>query len=174
VLPDVFEAIKTRRSVRAFVQEEIPEAQVARIVTAGLQAPTAGNVQPWFFYVIRDGYLRKKLAESALQQSFIAQAPVVIIVCADLERARAGYGRRGEQLYCIQDTAAATQNMLLAAHALGLGACWVGAFSEELVADLLDLPSFHRPVAVVPVGRPAHRPRDPGRRPLDAVYAEID
>ena len=171
---EVLDIIKSRRSIRGFMPDDIPDQVLARIVTAGLWAPTAGNAQPWYFYAVRDSYLKKKLVESALQQTFLAQAPVVLVVCADLERARAAYGKRGETLYCIQDTAAATQNILLAAHSLGLGACWVGAFLEELVSALLDLPSFHRPVALVAMGRASQPPGRPGRRPLDEVFSEID
>jgi nitroreductase len=174
VIEDVFEAIKTRRSVRAFLPEDISDRVVASVLEAAIWAPTAGNAQPWYFYVLRDSYLKGKLAEAALSQNFIAQAPVVIIVCADLERAQSSYGKRGQDLYCLQDTAAAVQNMLLCVHALGLGACWVGAFDERAASDLLDIPRQHRPVAVVPIGRPGAIARNPGRRPLHEVYSEID
>lgn len=171
---DLFEAIRTRRSVRAFLPEEVPEEVLSRIVGAAIQAPSAGNVQPWFFYVVRDDYLKKKLTDASLGQAFIAQAPVVIVACADLERAKAAYQRRGETLYCYLDTAAAVQNLLLTAHALGYGCCWVGAFDENTVSRLLEIPPAHRPVAILPVGRPARVTRDPGRRPLDEVVSEVD
>ena len=170
----ILDALRQRRSVRNFMPEDVPDALLSQVLTAGTWAPTAGNVQPWFFYVLRDAYLKKKLVDAALGQSFLATAPVVIAVCADLDRARAGYQRRGEQLYSIQDTAAATQNRLLAAHALGLGACWVGAFDEGTVSRLLELPGNHRPLALVALGRPSRATRDPGRRPLHEVYSEIE
>jgi nitroreductase len=168
------DVLKRRRSVRAFLPDEIPDGTIARIITAGTLAPTAGNMQAWYFYVVREEYLRRKLAEAALGQAFIAQAPVVIVVCADLERARAAYKERGVDLYAIQDAAVATQNMLLTVTAMGLGACWVGAFDEQAVADLLDLPRHHRPLTILPMGRPAHQPTDPGRRSLYEVHSEID
>jgi nitroreductase len=171
---EFLQLLKSRRSVRAFLPQDIPDNIVAQILTAGTWAPNAGNAQPWYFYVIREEYLRRKLVDAALGQGFLAQAPVVIVVCADLERARASYQKRGETLYCLQDTAAAVQNMLLCAHSMGLGACWVGAFDETTASKLLDLPAGHRPVAMIPVGRPARAMRDPGRRPLDEVYSEID
>jgi nitroreductase len=174
VIEEVFETIKTRRSVRAYLPENIPDKVIASVLEAAIWAPTAGNAQPWYFYVLRDEYLKQKLAEAALSQSFIALAPVVIIVCADLERAQSSYGKRGMELYCIQDSAAAVQNMLLCVHALGLGACWVGAFDERAASELLDLPRHHRPVAMVPIGRPGAVTRNPGRRPLHEVYSEID
>jgi len=174
VIEEVYEAIKTRRSVRNFLPDDIPDKVIASLLEAAVWAPTAGNAQPWYFYVLRDEYLKKKLTEAALSQEFIAQAPVVIIACADLDRAQASYAKRGVDLYCLQDTAAAVQNILLCAHAMGLGACWVGAFDETAAADLLDLPRHHRPVAVIPIGRPGGITRNPGRRPLHEVYSEID
>ncbi len=170
----VMEALRTRRSVRAYLPNEIPDRTIAQIMTAGTWAPTAGNVQPWYFYVIRDDYLKEKLAAAALQQKFIAQAPVVILVCADLEKARSAYKKRGEDLYCIQDAAAAAQNMLLAAQAMDLGACWVGAFDERAVKELLGIMPSHRPLAILTFGKPGHIPKDPGRLPLHQVYSEID
>ncbi|MBN2493217.1 MAG: nitroreductase family protein [Deltaproteobacteria bacterium] len=170
----LLDVMRTRRSVRSFRPEAIDDRTIARLLTAATWAPTAGNAQPWYFYVTREEYVRRKLAEAALGQVFVAQAPMVIICCADLERARAAYKLRGETLYCIQDTAAATQNLLLMAHALGLGACWVGAFDENAVIDVLYLPKHHRPLALVPVGYPAQNPVDPGRLPLHKVFSEID
>jgi nitroreductase len=154
--------------------DDIPDKVIALVMEAAVWAPTAGNAQPWYFYVLRDEYLKKKLAEAALSQAFIAQAPVVIVACADLDRAQSAYGKRGVDLYCLQDTAAAIQNMLLCVHVLGLGACWVGAFDETAAADLLDLPRHHRPLAVIPIGRPSALTKNPGRRALHEVYSEID
>ncbi len=171
---EILDALKKRRSCRAFLPEEIPDQTIARIIEAGTWAPNAGNVQPWYFYILRDDYLKNKLAEAALQQNFIAQAPVVIIVCADLERARAAYKKRGEELYCLQDTAAAAQNMLLAAQAMGLASCWVGAFDERTTSELLDILPSHRPVALLCFGKPKQLTRNPGRLPLHKIYSEVD
>lgn len=161
--------IKGRRSIRRFKPDPIPEEDLVEVLEAATWAPSAGNAQPWRFVVVRDPELRGKLVAAALGQGFIAEAPVVVVVCVDLERARRAYGERGETLYCIQDTAAATQNMLLIAHAKGLGTCWVGAFSEEKVRTALALPEGLRPVAIVPMGRPAEEPRPRPRRPLEEV-----
>jgi nitroreductase len=170
----VFKLIYSRRSIRAFHPDDIPDDTIAQIISAGIWAPTGGNVQPWHFYLVRSQLAKEQLAAAALHQNFISQAPVVIVVCADTDRARSGYKSRGVTLYCLQDTAAAIQNMLLAIHALDLGACWVGAFSEEQVSTLLSLPPYHRPVALVPIGRPAERPGNPGRRKLFEVFTEVD
>jgi nitroreductase len=93
----------------------------------------------------------------------------VIVVCADENRSSTRYGKRGEMLYCIQDTAAATQNILLTAYSLGLGACWVGAFNEDEAKKALKTPKGTRPVAIIPVGYPNRTPSERGRRPLNQI-----
>ncbi len=163
---DVFEAIKERRSVRAYGKEEVSEKDVETLIKAARWAPSAGNIQPWEFIIVTDTKIRERLGEAALQQNFIEEAPVIIVVCANEGRSNWNYGSRGANLYCIQDTAAATQNMLLAAHALGLGACWIGAFNEGEVRRVLNIPGGVRPVAMVPVGHPAEKPRAPPRRSM--------
>ncbi len=166
---DVFEAIKGRRSVRAFTSEEVSEKDVVTIIDAARSAPSAGNIQPWEFIVVRKPEMKRKLSAAALYQTFIEEAPVVIVVCANESRSGEGYGSRGLNLYCIQDTAAATQNMLLAAYALGLGACWVGAFLEEDAGMALNLPRGVRPVAIIPVGHPAEKLGARARRSLKEI-----
>ncbi|HDM45235.1 MAG TPA: nitroreductase family protein, partial [Candidatus Bathyarchaeota archaeon] len=127
IIMEVFEAIKGRRSVRAFLQKPVPDSLVKKVLESAIYAPSAGNIQPWEFIIVREQRTKERLAEAALGQYFIAEAPVVIVVCANQKLSGRGYGLRGSTLYCIQDTAAATQNILLSVHALGLGACWVGA-----------------------------------------------
>ncbi|MBI4757738.1 MAG: nitroreductase family protein [Chloroflexi bacterium] len=171
---DLWSVIAQRRSVRRYLADRpVTDEQVQRILEAGIAAPSAGNAQPWFFYVVRSQEIKDALARAALNQDFVAQAPVVIVVCVDLERARDAYGSRGEHLYCLQDTAAATQNMLLGVTALGLGACWVGAFDERAAARALGLPSHLRPVVIMPIGHPAHQPAPRPRRDLKAVSRQL-
>ena len=159
---DVFEAMEKRRSVRSFdARREVPDELVEELLRCACQAPSAGNVQPWRFVVVRDVGLKARLAEAALGQAFVAQAPVVIVVCADLAAHAASYGRRGVELYAVQDTAAATENLLLCATALGLGACWVGAFREQEVVHALRLARDIRPMALVPVGYPSREEVQP-------------
>lgn len=135
---DVLEAIKGRRSMRAFKNRNVSKEIVEKLVDAARYAPSAGNIQPWEFIIVRKAEIKRKLAKAALSQSFIKEATVVIIVCADETRSSHGYEARGKTLYCIQDTAAAIQNILLTAHSLGLGTCWVGAFKEEETREALD------------------------------------
>lgn len=170
---DLLEAIRLRRSVRAFTSEQVSDQEVEKLLEAARLAPSAGNIQPWEFVVVRKTETKRKLAHAALDQFFIEEAPVVIVVCADQNKSGRGYGSRGVNLYCIQDTAAATQNILLSACALGLGACWVGAFRESEVRDALNVPRGVRPTAIVPVGHPAERPNPRYRRPAnDIVHYE--
>jgi len=166
---DVFEAIRGRRSIRAFESREVPEELVERLIEAARWAPSAGNIQPWEFIIVRKQEIKRKLAESALYQSFIEEAPVVIVVCADEVRSAQGYGIRGKTLYCIQDTAAAIQNIHLAAYSMGLGTCWVGAFREDEARKVLKTPAGIRPVAIIPVGYPAETPSPRSRRPLKQI-----
>ena len=166
---DVLEAIKGRRSIRAFKSEDVPPEIVEKLIDAARWAPSAGNIQPWEFIIVRNPEIKRNLAKAALNQSFIEEAPVVIVVCADEVRSSQGYGVRGKTLYCIQDTAAATQNIHLAAYSLGLGTCWVGAFNEEEARKILEIPQGVRPVAIIPVGYPAEKPSARNRRPLNQI-----
>lgn len=163
---DILDAVKGRRSVRAFKSQVVPAEVVEKLIEAARWAPSAGNIQPWEFIIVRKPEIRKRLSEAALDQAFVEKAPVVIVVCADETRSSAGYGIRGKTLYCIQDTAAAIQNIHLAAYSLGLGTCWVGAFREEEAAEALKIPLGMRPVAIIPVGYPAEFPPPRRRRPL--------
>jgi len=169
---DVLEAIKGRRSVREFKPDPVKDEDLKRILEAGRWSPSAGNCQPSEFVVVKDPTVKRRLATAALEETFISEAPVVIVVCANMPRTSWRYGRRGEELYCIQDTAAATQNMLLAAYSLGYGTCWVGAFDDDAVAEVIRVPPGVRPVAIIPLGRPAERPSPPSRRPLSEIVHE--
>ncbi|MEM2874670.1 MAG: nitroreductase family protein [Candidatus Hadarchaeales archaeon] len=165
-------AIRGRRSIRSYLRDPVPEADLRRIIEAGIHAPSAGNCQPWEFVVVRDRRRREMLSAAAHGQEFLVEAPVVIVVCANIPRTSGRYGRRGAELYCIQDTAAAVQNMLLTAYSLGYGTCWVGAFDEEMAARAIGAPRDVRPVAMIPVGKPAEKPGMPPRRGLDEVTHE--
>jgi nitroreductase len=166
---DIFEAIRLRRSVRAFTEENVSEEDVMKLIDAARHAPSAGNIQPWEFIIIRKPDIKRKLAEAALNQNFIEEAPVVVVVCADEKRSGQGYGSRGINLFCIQDTAAAIENLLLGVTALKLGACWVGAFYEDAVKRVLNLPLGIRPVAIIPIGYPSEKPRLPVKRVLEDI-----
>jgi nitroreductase len=172
---DFFQVLEDRHSVREFDPGvDVPAKVVERLLQAAIRAPSAGNRQPWHFYVVRDPALRQGLVEAAHGQEFIAQAPVAIVVCADAEQSAQRYGQRGRELYCLQDTAAAVEHILLAAVALRLGGCWVGAFDERRAAAVLNVPERHRPVAILPIGQPADNPEaNTPRQRLESVVSYL-
>jgi len=149
---DFWETIKKRHCVRSFAAKQVSDDLIEKIISAGKLAPSAGGLQTWHFEIIKEQKIKDDLTIASMMQKFIAQAPIVIVICADVEKSAGTYGERGRDLYAIQDTAAATQNMLLAVTDLGLGACWVGAFDEDKVSQILNLPSQLRPVVILPVG----------------------
>jgi nitroreductase len=164
---DLYEAFEKRSSTRDFTDEDVGDEVLGRLLAAACKAPTAGNLQPWRFFVVRDPATKRGLSSAAFGQRYVAAAPAVIVVCADLDVCAHGYGSRGENLYSIQDTAAAVENILLAVVAEGLGACWVGAFDEERAKDVLGLPPGIRPLAMVPVGHAAGHASKTGREPFE-------
>jgi len=150
-------AIRGRRSIREYTAEDVPQKLIDEALELASWAPSAGNLQSRDFIVIRNQQTKEDLVTAALGQEFIAQAPVVIVAIANLERV-AHYGDRGRELYAIQDSAAAIQNLMLALHERGLGTVWVGAFNEKEAGRALGLPAHARPVAILPVGYPAEHP----------------
>lgn len=167
------EVIAKRRSVRHFnTKLAVSDEDVRALLEAAVSAPSAGNIQPWRFVVVRSAEARKRLQE-ALHQPWAAAAPVVIVVCVDPRPCAARYGARGEHLYSIQDTAAAVENLLLAAVDRGLASCWIGAFDDKAVAAAIGVAPPITPIAVLPIGYPAESARRPERRPLEEVVTWI-
>ncbi|MBZ5588568.1 MAG: nitroreductase family protein [Acidobacteriia bacterium] len=161
-------ALLQRFSCRRFAPAPLTDSEMGHLLEAARWAPSAGNVQPWRFVAVTSPRRRQSLARSAGQE-FVADAPVVIAVCAVPEESARRYGERGRSLYVLQDTAAATQNILIAASELGLASCWVGAFDEASAAKALGLPAGWRPVALVPVGHPLEAPPRRERRPATEI-----
>jgi len=151
---NVFEAMQGLNNTRHFRRDKIDDKLVGVMLHMATQATSAGNVQEWRFVVVKDGKKKEMLFNAALKQTQIKDAPVSVVVCADLKVASSKYGKRGELLYSLQDTAAAIQNMMLAARGLGLGVYWTRAFDEEGVKEILSLPANIRPVAILAVGYP--------------------
>ncbi len=166
---DCLDSLVSRVSVRKLAGN-IPEADLKRILEVGIRAPSAGNCQPWRIIVVRNEEIRQKLAEAALNQRFVATAPVVLVICAVPEESAGRYGKRGETLYVYQDTAALTLQILHAVNILGYGACWVGAFNEENVRKIIAVPKNMRPVSIIPIGKiQGTRPDPRPRRALDEI-----
>ena len=171
---DLLSVILKRRSVRAFKADEIPQIHIDRFIEALRWAPSAGNRQPWHFYLIHNPETKGDLARAAFQQDFIAQAPLVFVICGLPERSARRYGDRGSELYVFQDTAAAVQSLLLCATDMGYGTCWVGAFNESEVSNVLSLPAEERPLAIVPIGQAAEQPSPPQRLPVEKVLTILE
>ena len=163
------DAIKNRRSIRAFKKQDLPQATVEKLLEAARWAPSAGNVQPWEFVVASTQKIKQELSKAAFEQKDLEEASIVIVVCADEKRAAESYGVRGKALYCLQDTAAAIQNILLTACSLGLGSCWIGAFKEDELKKAINAPREMRPVALISVGYPTEAPEARSRRPLSEI-----
>jgi len=166
---ELFEAIKGRRSIRRFRPDSVGDKDLENILEAAIAAPSAGNCQPWEFIVVKNPRVKQKLKEAAQNQNSLTEAPVVIVICTDASRSAERYGERGRKLYCIQDTAAAAQNIHLAAYGLGYGTCWIGAFEETEVAEALGAPTGVRPVIMIPIGKPAENPTPRPRCPLKKI-----
>lgn len=149
------DCIMTRTSVREYTDKQVPDSVVETLLKAAMAAPTAMNKQPWHFVVITDKAVREAIAQ-ADQYIRAKEAPLVIVACGDLAKEEEGEGRD----FWIQDVSAATENILLAAHAQGLGAVWCGIHPikarEKAIADILGLPKDIIPLSAVCIGYPAH------------------
>jgi coenzyme F420-0:L-glutamate ligase/coenzyme F420-1:gamma-L-glutamate ligase len=189
------EAILSRRSIREFSKKGLPQALVESVVEAGRRAPSPHNSQPWLFFVVSKGQDKRELA-SCMKDSYLdylrsqkdregpekaeraydrtASAPVLILLCLDRRQLRdqpSAPRRRGEWLMGTQGVAAAAENMLLAAHAQGLGGCWRGAplFCPQAIRRCLRLPGKVEPQVLLELGYPASAPRRKQLKPKDEV-----
>ncbi len=157
---DALQAILTRRSVRRFTPRAVPPELVDKVLRAAMAAPSAGNQQPWHFVVIDDRALLDAIPAFHPYANMLKEAPSAIVVCGD--------GRLEQhQGYWVQDCAAATENLLLAAHALALGAVWVGVYPREervtRMQELLGIPAEVTPLGLVALGYPAEQPEPADR-----------
>lgn len=167
------DAIFGRRSVRRYESEQVPRLTVARLIEAAEAAPSAGNLRARKYVVVTGQEMKRALALAAFSQEQVESASVVIVVCADVDRSSTRYGDRGS-LYAIQDASAATMCLLLATHASGLGACWVGAFDDALVREALGLEERVLPVAIVSLGWPSEKPSAPPQRDLAEMVRWVE
>ncbi len=170
---DFYEVLKKRHSIRAFEEREVEKEKIEKITAAFSLAPSAGNLQAYQVYVIKTREVREQLADAALGQGFIAEAPVALVFCADQQQSAGKYGERGAQLYAIQDATIAAAYAQLAAAAEGLGSVWVGAFDPLEVSRLINAEPYTVPVAIIPVGYPAELPRGRDRRALKEIVKEV-
>ncbi|MFH1759674.1 MAG: nitroreductase family protein [bacterium] len=170
----VINCIFNRRSIRALKPDRIKQEHIDLLLECLEAAPSAGNLQPWYFYVIKNSAIKKQLCELSFNQKVVEQAPVVFAVCAVPDESAKEYGEVGASLFCIQDTAAAVQNLLLAVHDLGYGAVWIGVVREMEISEVLGLPANQRPIALVPVGLPDEEPGKMERKGWKSVSRVIE
>jgi nitroreductase len=166
---DVYKAIKTRKSVRSFLEKPVEQEKLDRILEAARLAPSANNRQEWRFVVVRDKATRQRLVEAAANQGFVGEAPVVIACCAETDKHNMSCG-----IPCYPiDVAIAIDHMTLAAVAEGLGTCWIGAFYPEKVRDVLGIPKSIEVVELLPLGYPSNpEPIQKMRKPLKEIVHE--
>jgi nitroreductase len=166
---EFFRVLEKRRSVREYSSKPVEEEKLARLLEAVNSAPSAGNLQAYKVYVVKDEKKRKALAEAALNQEFVAHAPICLVFFSDPRRSAIRYGERGATLYCVQDATIAATFAMLTAVALGLSTVWVGAFDDEKVNEVLAVSGL-RPVAILPIGYCLEEPPPTPRRPVWEIF----
>ena len=199
---ELIQGIRSRRSVREFKPEPVPDKTIMRVLEAAIWAPSAHNAQPWRFVIIRDPNARRSLAdamgkawridlardgvppeiqlkmvEGSLER--LTSCPTIIVPCLTMEGMQSYPDERrlrAEYTMAVQSVAAAVENMLLAAHAEGLGGCWLCAplFCQDVVREVLKMPSHIDPQAIILMGYPDEEPKPPPRLPFEkVVYFEL-
>lgn len=159
---DVWEAIQGRRSVRSYKPDPVPEDLIRKLILeAGIWAPTGSNAQTWRFVAVTDRNLIRKM--KMLAPGILGNPPVVIAVCQDLEESERKLSILGVNVVCLMDTAAAAQNILLAAYDQGLGTCLIASFHPGAVQEILHLPPRVIPQLLISLGYPQAKPRAPKR-----------
>ena len=161
---DFESVVKRRRMCRDYLDSEVPQEKVERILDLASRYPSAGHTEPQEFIVVRDQRVKEDLARAALDQMFVAEAPLVIVVVSDTRRSARRYGERGVHFYSVIDGAFVAMLILLAVVDEGLGACFVAAFYDREVQEVLGLPPHIRPIGLIPVGYCAEGPRKLRRR----------
>jgi len=163
---DAMEAILTRRSIRKYTKQPVSDEVLKELLEAAMYAPSAGNRQPWCFVVINDRKILNEIPEYHPYAQMLKGAPVAILVCCDINLENKGFG--------VEDCSAATQNILLAAHAKGLGAVWLGVYPAEptvtATKKLLNLPEHITPISLISIGYPAEQKPQPNRYRADRVH----
>jgi nitroreductase len=158
---EVFNIIKNRRTIRRYkVGVEVEEDKILRVMEAGRLAPSAGNRQPWSFIIVKDRDVKKKLVDACRGQSFVADASFIVVVLGDPNASR----------WYKQDPFIAASFMTLEAYEEGLGVCWVGAFDEDRVKEILGIPKELSVIILLTVGVPDESPPQRPRKPLEELF----
>lgn len=166
---EFFETVETRQSVRVYTKQTIEAEKLDAILRATNRAPSAGNFQAFEVYVVENAEKREALTKATFGQDFVGQAPVVLVFCSN--PAKCQYDQ--PELYGLEDASIACTFAMLSVTALGLSACWVGAFKAEDVATVIGAPKGQTPVAILPIGYPNEQPERTSRRPLNELVHKI-
>jgi len=164
---DIYQAIKERVSTRKYKKDQVPEESLQKILNAARLAPSGRNGQPWRFIIVRDKEAREKLMEACRGQKFVYEAPMVIVACGYEKYAYKKMGGYWNSLPV--DIGIALEHLILAAEAEGLGTCWIGAFREEDVREILRVPGDVKIVALTPLGFPDAEKKHTGRKKLEEI-----
>jgi len=170
---EFYDVIRTRRSIRSYRADPVPEESLNRVLEAARMAPSGSNRQPWRFYVIKDPEKRRRVAQACGGQMWIGQAPTVIVAAGwGVHFSRGGY--MGDMSF-IMDVGIAFTHLILAARAEGLGTCWIGDFQNTEVKKVLGLPDDEDVVAVTPLGYPDKGgfTEKTSRKPLEEIVEEV-
>lgn len=166
---DVFEAIRTRRSIRRYESKAVEKEKLFKVLEAARLAPSAKNYQPWSFIVVTDSRIKNSLNDHLenFNRDWSISAPVIIVACAFPEK---GYVRKDGEEYWRIDVSIAMQNLILAAWEEGLGTCWIAVFDEKKIKEVLGIPSNIRVIAMTTLGYPAEQ-KEPvtKRKTLDEI-----
>jgi nitroreductase len=166
---NIVDAITGWCPVKKFEKKLVDDKYIGVMLHMATHAVSAGNLQGWEFIVVKEEKIKEKLFEAAIKQEQVKNAPVCIVVCADLKKYNLKYQERGEYLYSVQDTASAITIILLSATALGLGSDYVRAFDEEKVKSILNLPDEIRPIGIIPIGYAREKPKRDTIIPFDRL-----
>jgi nitroreductase len=166
---DILELLITRRSIRKYIDKEVSEEIIGKMLKAGMYAPSAGNQQPWHFIVIRDTTTFEKITIFHPYSKMLSEAKAAILVCADTSI-------ETHKGYWPLDCSAATENILIAAHGLGLGAVWLGIYPRqermEGICNLFKLPAHVLPLSLISIGYPAEQKTKPERYKTERIHYE--
>lgn len=153
------ELLRSRRSIRNFKDDLVSESHLNKILEACNLAPSSGGLQTFEIYQIKNREIKEKLVSAAKDQTFVAQAPLLLVFCANPSRSVERFGERS-QLFSVQDATIAAAYAQLTAHMLGLSTVWVGAFDEKKVSEILHIPQGQRPVSILPIGHKNENPKE--------------
>jgi len=173
------EVLKRRRSIRKFKQTEIPDEKIREILELAQLAPTAGNVQAYKVKIIKSEEGKKKLKDATftskgkgLKQEWVFGAPVILVICADIEASESRFGERGKNLYAMQDATIFASYLQLVIASAGMASCWVGNIGEEELKETLNIPNDLKIIAVIPFGYPDEELKPQERKKLEEILLD--